>query len=207
MGVRAGGIATVLLGLGLALAGAGAAAAQSACAADPAYPAPDEPGQVFYLQRSNNANTVVYAVRFDADGRIDKRDPVEAYWRRYAEDGRRMELRFLERRLAYGVSHRPAERDAERYRAHLVAHPAMEVLVERTAPGKARALLPIAGRPAVLECVYIELLSGAFIPEIGHIDVVGRALDGGERVVERLVVGGTPPVPSAGSGPETWPGR
>lgn len=180
-------------------------AAQSACTKNPDYPAPEEPGQVFYLQRTGNANTVVYTANFDTGGRIDSADPVEIFWRRFAEDGRRKKLGFLERILAFGVRIWPDRKAPGTYRAHLVSYPALKVRVDQPAPGAARALLDISGRPAQLDCIYIELLSSTFIPEIGHIEIVGRALDGGERITQRLFVdqraAGMAPGPAPGNGP------
>ena len=165
-----------------------ARAAQSACTAKPGYPAPNEPGQVFYLQRTSNANTVIYALNFDGTGKVDAQHPVDVYWRRYAEKGQRKELGFFERTFAFGARYAPLKGAPGRYRAHLVSYPALEVEVEPVAPGKARGLLEISGRPAVLDCIYIELLTNSYIPEIGHIDIVGRTLEGDERVSERLFV-------------------
>ena len=47
----------------------------------PEFQTPGEPNQLFYVQRSVNANTVVYAARLDARGDFDSREPVEGFWR------------------------------------------------------------------------------------------------------------------------------
>lgn len=206
MGAGRAKLVGVLLGAALLATHAPVAhGAQSACTKNPDYPAPEEPGQVFYLQRTGNANTVVYTANFDAEGRIDRADPVKIFWRRFAEDSRRKKLGFLERILAFGVRIRPDRQAPGSYRAHLVSYPALKVRVDQPAPGTARALLDISGRPAQLDCIYVELLSSTFIPEIGHIEIVGRALDGGERVTQRLFVdqraAGMPPGAAPGSGP------
>ena len=106
-----------------------ARAAQSACTAKPGYPAPNEPGQVFYLQRTSNANTVIYALNFDGTGKVDAQHPVDVYWRRYAEKGQRKELGFFERTFAFGARYAPLKGAPGRYRAHLVSYPALEVEV------------------------------------------------------------------------------
>src|SRR3954471_21247017 len=67
------------------------------------FKVPDEPGQLFYVQRSPNANTVVYAARLDAKGNFDSRAPVEAFWRKFNIDGSKQGLNFIERMMAYGV--------------------------------------------------------------------------------------------------------
>ena len=37
----------------------------------PEFKIPDEPGQLFYVQRSPNSNTVIYAAKLDAKGNLN----------------------------------------------------------------------------------------------------------------------------------------
>ena len=69
----------------------------------PEFKVPDEPNQLFYVQRSPNANTVIYAAKLDAQGNFDSRAPVEAFWRKFNIDGSKQPLNFMERMMAYGV--------------------------------------------------------------------------------------------------------
>jgi hypothetical protein len=61
----------------------------------PEFKVPDEPNQLFYVQRSPNSNTVVYAAKLDAQGNVDSRTPVEAFWRKFNIDGSRQPLNFV----------------------------------------------------------------------------------------------------------------
>ncbi|MCB1474480.1 MAG: DUF4833 domain-containing protein [Rhodobiaceae bacterium] len=164
-----------------------AAALQSACSDDPRWQAPHDDGQVFYLQKSSNPNTVVYAMQFDDEGKLKRQKPMTAYWRRFAEHGQRMELRFLERILAFDIQYSVIDAAEPAYRANLVAYPAMKATVEKVDGGAYRAILPIGGQPALLDCIYIELRETDFIPKILHVDLVGRAVNGSEPVRQRLL--------------------
>jgi len=68
------------------------------------YPVPSDPNQIFFLQRSMNANTIVYAARIDSDGTLDRREPIEVFWRRFNDSGEKLPLTFTERNLAFGVN-------------------------------------------------------------------------------------------------------
>ena len=72
----------------------------------PEFRTPDEPNQLFYVQRSPNSNTVVYAARLDARGDFES-TPVEAFWRKFNIDGSKQPLNFMERLMAYGVRMNP----------------------------------------------------------------------------------------------------
>ena len=64
------------------------------------YPVPAEPGQLFYIERSSNSNTVVYALDRDDKGAVNGRAPVTAFWRWYNVDGAKKGLNFAERMMA-----------------------------------------------------------------------------------------------------------
>src|SRR4051812_38536029 len=58
---------------------------------------------LFSIERSKNTNIVQYRARASTSG-LDLKRPIEAYWRMLAEDGRREELTWAERSLAYGFA-------------------------------------------------------------------------------------------------------
>ncbi len=171
----------------LALVAPSQAANQSFCSDDPRYPEPQDENLVFYLQRSDNINTIVYAVNRRADGTVNSRDPVLVYWRWYEKGGERRELTFLQRNLAFGVQLAPSQDHPGDYIARLNAYPNIPVLVDQARDGKVRALMMIDGKPAQLICVYVEWRQPIIIlPQVLHIDFFGRTLDGGKKVVGRL---------------------
>lgn len=69
-----------------------------------AFQHPTEPHQLFFLQRTLNANTVVYIAKFDANGDLDLNEPVAVFWRRFADQGQIMPLRWYERVFGFGVN-------------------------------------------------------------------------------------------------------
>jgi len=67
------------------------------------YPTPpDDEDLLFFIQRNQNTDTIVYRVRRNLDGLINNDIPMEAYWIRYTEGGTRTELNEIQNRLAYG---------------------------------------------------------------------------------------------------------
>ena len=169
----------------LAFIAATEALGQSIC--QPSYPIPDDKGLVFYLQRTGNANTVVYSVNQRPNGSIDPGDPINVFWRYLSGSGRKADLRFLERRVAFGVRVKPLAGQPGKYVASLNAAPGIQVRVEPTKDGEVRAVMPIAGEEARLVCIYVEWRERlGFIPDVLYIDFHGFTLDGGRQVVERM---------------------
>jgi len=77
---------------------------------------------LFIIERSKNANVVHYDARLTADGELDPKEPVIAYWIRLAEDGRREELSWIEKKKTYGFTIKP-DQSGKGYKMTLVAAP------------------------------------------------------------------------------------
>lgn len=129
---------------------------------------------LFDIARSTNRNVVRYAARLHQRD-LDSTQPVEAYWVMLAEDGRREQLSWAERKLAYGFAASEVARDHCQLR--LLAFKRRAVTVER-APEGFRALLDIGGRRAVLERIFVQVSAGAILPNVQHVDLHGTTLDG-----------------------------
>lgn len=139
-------------------------------------PVPDDPGQVLYLQRSTNRNTVVYAARFDAKGRLDPRGPITAYWRRYEEQGQARALKMIERELAYGLRAKPGS-EAGSYSVSFRAVPGLQMTLRQSAPFEAALYATDGERVLRLRYGYIEAIDG-LIPEVVEVRIFGTLSKG-----------------------------
>lgn len=142
----------------------------------PDTPVPDDPGLVFYLQRSTNRNTVVYVANFDSEGRLDPDDPLSVYWRRFSESGQPRRLNLIERTLAYGVSV-SAGGDPGSYRVAFRAVPDMGLTLSQSAPFQATLHAEHDGTRIDLIYGHVEAIDG-LIPEVVEILFFGRAENG-----------------------------
>ena len=59
---------------------------------------------LFYIEKNDNANTTFYDINLDEDGLINSKKPIDIYWKLFDEDGRRDEVSFIARKLAFGLS-------------------------------------------------------------------------------------------------------
>ncbi len=138
---------------------------------------------LFIIERSKNANTVHYDARL-ADGQLDPKEPVIAYYIMLAEDGRRQELNPIEKAMAYGFAIKP-DSSGRGYRMTLVAAPQQSILVKQEGSA-VRAEVVIAGQPAVLEKMYISASDGSPWPQVLYIELYGKDLRTGEQRIERI---------------------
>ncbi|MEQ9692965.1 DUF4833 domain-containing protein [Shimia sp. SDUM112013] len=141
--------------------------------AQPEWPLPTDPGMVFFLQRSMNSNTVVYAARYDAAGQLQTDRPIDAFWRRYNDEGARRglkkNLRFFEARLAYGVKVREDEADAEAFEVRFAALPHLPVTLRQDGDKSAALWARIEGRDYRLVYGYVEIDENGLIPKVDRL--------------------------------------
>ena len=140
---------------------------------------------LFIIERSKNANVVHYDALLTADGELDPKEPVIAYWVLLAKDGRRENLNWIEKKKAYGFTIQP-DPSVNGYRMNLMAAPEQQITVKKE-KGAVRAEAVIDGRPAVLERMYINASDGLTGPNVLYIEVYGKDLQTGEKRREKMV--------------------
>ncbi len=138
--------------------------------------------ELFRVARNKNANVVVYEVDADAARRAGDRDPVRATWLMLAEDGRREDLNFFERALAYGFQVR---RSPAGLRLVLEADASQEIEI-REYGGCLRAFRRIAGHEALLRLVRIDASESGLMPSVRSIEVFGTDPETGAALHERI---------------------
>jgi hypothetical protein len=137
---------------------------------------------LFHIARSKNQNIVYYDIRLDRAGRLDRRDPVDAYWRLHAENGRREELSWLERKLAYG--HEVEAVSEQGFTLRLAALDARKIAVQLQ-QGRYRATTSIRGQQAILTRIYVRT-NEAIVPKVLSVDLHGSDPVTGHPLTERL---------------------
>ena len=138
---------------------------------------------LFIIERSKNANVVHYDAQLGSDGKLDRKEPVVAYWAMLAEDGRREDLNWIEKRKAYGFSVKPAA--ANGFKLTLVAASERPITVRKQGDA-VRAELVIDGRPAVLEKLYINATDRLTGPKVEYIELHGKDLVTAEKRFEKI---------------------
>jgi len=152
----------------------------------PEFKIPDEPNQLFYVQRSPNANTVIYAAKLDAQGNFDSRNPVEAFWRKFNIDGSKQPLNFMERMMAYGVKLNP-RKAGEPITFAIASLPQRKLSLGWDGQHRPQATMTIGSRVVKLAYVYLHVVEGGLMPSVPELDIFGTDLANGKAVHEHLI--------------------
>ncbi|MEO6732002.1 MAG: DUF4833 domain-containing protein [Ferruginibacter sp.] len=151
------------------------------------YPVPTgNSKQLFYLQRTPNANTVVYELNYK-NGIVDTDNPVNAFWIRYQEKGQKEELSFIQRKFAYGL-HTKKIAD-NHYELSLVSYKKYKMYLKQGSDKKFYVYTSINRKPAILTSIFIQINGGSFwSPNIEYVLITGIDLASRSVVKERLKI-------------------
>jgi hypothetical protein len=140
--------------------------------------------ELFVIERTKNANFIRFEANRGKDGLLVEKEPVISYWVMAAENGRRENVRWLEKR-AFGFSIKKKPGVADEYQMVLRAYKSQPISIHRQ-NGRWRAALPIDKKPAYLTRVFIATTGNAPIPHVDHVDVSGLDAVTEEPVRERI---------------------
>lgn len=139
---------------------------------------------LFKIERSKNANIVQYDAQVKADGRLDPKEPVVAYWIRLAKDGQIEDLKWVEKSFAYGFK---VKYDTKTNTAvmDMVAKINRKIKVYEI-QGEYRAETTIDGQPAHIEKIFISSKGKGLSTKITFMELFGKDKNTGEDRYERL---------------------
>jgi hypothetical protein len=147
---------------------------------------PSSKDLLFYLQRSTNANTVIYELQH-ADTVVDAKNPVHPSWILYAKKGEKEDLDYIQRKFAYGIkSNKIADND---YELKFVSYDKYKLELMRGADNKLHVYTTINNKKAILTRIYLKIEGGTFwFPHIEYVEVFGIDPSNNAIVKERIKV-------------------
>ncbi len=141
---------------------------------------------LFYLQRSKNTNTVIYAARMTVAGALDSKTPVDVFWRRFKTTGKKRDLKKVERKLAYGIITEPYSKSAGAFLTHIVSYPKRKAIVKVDTAGRPIATMKLGDRTVRLSHAFADVDTSGFFPDVKSVDIYGFDVDTGKVVWEHI---------------------
>ncbi len=152
------------------------------------YPIPRKTDKLlFYIQRNHNSNTIIYDAIYDNEGYLAEDKPIEVYWRRYDEQGQKMELRSIEKWYAYGVDWEQTDKK-HTFKIELVAKKDKEFWLKQDAPFKAKIITDINDKPSILDHMYIYADNSGVWPTVEYIELFGFDPKTMDKTYEKIIV-------------------
>jgi hypothetical protein len=150
------------------------------------YPVPSNKKHLlFFLQRTKDANTVVYELNYK-QGKLDEHNPVKAYWIRYAEHSEIKELSSIQKKFAFGVKSKKLNDGS--FLLTFAAYDKMPILLKPSPTNDFLAQITIDKQDIILNRIYIHVLPGGSLwsPKIDYIEFKGTCAKSGKSVIKQI---------------------
>ncbi len=148
-------------------------------------PEPKENNQLFYLQRDPNENTVIYQLNY-INGQLSTKEPVKAFWIRYAENGKQKDLSTIERKFAYGVTAKNLPNNE--YELRLAADKNMPFyLLKSDKDNQYHVFVKVNQQLVMLKRVFVRVKGGSFwFPKVDYVELRGVDKNTNKELIHKI---------------------
>ena len=143
---------------------------------------------LFYIQRDPNINTAIYAINYQENGKIDKSNPIKAYWIRYAEKGEKKDLNYLQRKFAYGLESKTL--DNEEFELQFVSYKKLPLTLKKIdSDQKYHVFVSVNQKRIQVEKIFVRIEGGSFwLPNVKYAEVTGIETSSNKMITERMLL-------------------
>lgn len=152
------------------------------------YPIPPESDDLlFYIQRNQNENTVIYEVKRGPSGLIDLDLPMIAYWIQYSWGGKKKKLNYIQNKLAYG--YKSSDIASNLVRFQFVSYQDLVFYISKEEDSnKYMVSCQINGQLAKLKNIYVFAHELGVFPDVKYIELYGEQLSSNLPIYEKIVI-------------------
>ncbi len=149
-------------------------------------PTPKVPNMLFYVQRTLNSNTVIYELNINDKNQLDKDDPVNIFWIRYAENREKQDLSYIQRIYAYGL--KTKDLGNSNYELRFVSYKKLPFYLTQSKDKKYHVYATIKKKRVMLTRIFIQIESGGtfWFPNVVFVEFKGTDPTTGEVITERF---------------------
>ncbi|URC12524.1 DUF4833 domain-containing protein [Flavobacterium sp. B183] len=143
---------------------------------------------LFYIQRDPNINTAIYAINYQENGKINKSNPIKAYWIRYAEKGEKKDFNYLQRKFAYGIETKTLEN--EEFEFKFVSYKKLSLTLKKIeADQKYHVFANVNQKKIQVEKIFVRIEGGSFwLPNVKYAEVTGIDALSNKTITERMLL-------------------
>ena len=151
------------------------------------YPSPEKTDDLlFYIQRNQNKNTVVYNLNRNCDGCINQEFPMEASWIKYSDGGIKENLNYFQNKLAYGYQSKVI--NSNTFEFHFLSYEKLRFFIAKQDDGNYKALLSINEEMSILNNVYVYAEEFGVFPQVKFFELFGTSLSSRAPVYQRIFI-------------------
>lgn len=143
---------------------------------------------LFYIQRDPNTNTAIYAINYQENGKINKSNPIKAYWIRYAEKGEKKDFNYIQRKYAYGIESKTVNNDE--FELQFVSYKKLPLTLKKIGSDqKYHVFVNVNQKKIQVEKIFVRIEGGSFwLPNVKYAEVTGIDASSNKIITERMLL-------------------
>jgi hypothetical protein len=147
------------------------------------YPIPSKEGLLFYIQRNQNIDTVVYELNFNTCGDLILDEPMKVYWIKYNELQEESSLNYIQNKLAYGYKSSLINQDLIEF--EFVCY-AKKFFISKE-KGTYKVMTKINGTYAKLTNIYVYAEEYGVFPDVKFVEFFGNDALNNASCYEKII--------------------
>ncbi len=146
-----------------------------------AFIASDESPLLFKIERSKDANQILYTLNIDNEGNLNE-EPINAFWIKKTKKGRIEPLTWIQKKYAYGLKYLHACEKCATFQ--FVSYDKTNLHL-RKYNDEYKVFTQLNGEVVEVEKIFVQIDGGTFwVPNVTAVELHAKYLKSGEEVVE-----------------------
>jgi hypothetical protein len=145
-------------------------------------------GLLFYIQRNQNINTVIYSLNFLSRDVLNHYDPIKIEWIKFKENGDQdmMEINYIQRSLAYGYDHKVISNDLIEF--NFVSYPSLKFFLIRNEDHTYIVKSRLEEQLVVIDHIYVFAEDLGVFPQVKFVEFYGHTNDDNKAFYYKLII-------------------
>lgn len=151
------------------------------------FPVPEGvDNMLFYVQRNFNANTIVYTLNKDKNGKLNEQEPIKTYWIKYAQGGKTDPLTYIQKNYAYGLKTSIIDKEKKSFLIEFVSYSKKQFyLLKSPSDNKYRVFGYINNKLTILNNIFVRIEGGTFwFPNVKQVVIKAKDPINSDEVTE-----------------------
>jgi hypothetical protein len=138
---------------------------------------------LFKIQRSKDANEIYYEANIKSNNKIQTDEPINIYWIKHENKGKKETLSHLQKKYAYGLNYSEISDTEAVFK--FVSYKDREFTLKRNRWGAFKVFTNSKGSEIIVSRLYLQIEGGTlWFPQITRIDIYGFHSKTNKPVVE-----------------------
>ena len=141
---------------------------------------------LFYIQRNQNSNTVVYEANYLNNNLINFNDPISIKWIKFLDNNEQeiQPLNYIQQKLAYGYNFKVISADLIEF--CFVSYSEMKFYLSKNKNGSFKVSTYLEGVLATLDSIYIYAEDMGIFPQVKFAEFFGRCQKTNSEIYHKL---------------------